>query len=452
MFRPLQPQFKIRVFAGKRSHLDILKGSNIVTSSDENYIDIEHYAAYPVTYEEKASLLNTLQFTVDKNADVLLYYFYIGQAVVFYGGYYSDSQNNMRHVFSGTVTRIKTSFTNSGRVSFTVECMNYGFTKMGKDAKNFVYPDKNGSRKFAQSESLTLPQIITGIAKENNFEIGEIDLSSKAKSINFDKVNIRYQKNMSDWQFLSKLAQDFGCSVWTSNEDGVEKLNFVSHEKAMRKQSDISFLFPLYGVTNKSLNMSNTFQDSEMQRFEDSAYNRPRILRDVSVDEDISQAYAVSRSAMYFDKNTGEYKEAISRIETDKDGKNTITFYELDEQRVAYIHQTDPELADKIRSGSPTSMEWGDPEKDYDNPEYACYYYKAIKIYDEQMAVFDRAFFGITVTAKCNQDLDIRSQRTYKVRGILSYHSKDLETSFFLRGLKHVWDSDGNWTELDFIR
>lgn len=448
MFRPLQPQFKIRVFNGKRVHLDTLKGSNVVTSSNENYIDIEPCVAFPVTYEEQASLLNTLQFTVDKNADLLLYYFYIGQSIIFYGGYYADNQSGMRHVFSGTVTRIRTHFSDNGKVSFTVECMNYGFTKLGKDFKNFVYPDKNSRRKFAQSESLTLSGIITGIAKENNYEVGVIDLSSRAKAINFDKVNIRYQKNVSDWKFLTMLAQDFGCNVWISTEDGVEKLNFVSHEKAFRMQSDISFLFPLYGVTNKNLQMDNTFQGSEIQRFSDAAYNRPRILRDVTVEEDISQAYAVSRSAMYFDKNTGDYKDAISRIETDKDGNNTITFYELDEQRVAYVHQNMPEIADKIRDGSPTSLPWGTP----DNPECASYYYKAVKIYDEQTAVFDRAFFGITVTAKCNQDLDIHSQRTYKVRGILSYHSKSLNTSFFLRGLKHIWDSDGTWTELDFIR
>ena len=176
------------------------------------------------------------------------------------------------------------------------------------------------------------------------------------------------------------------------------------------------------------------------------------MLRDVTVDEDISQAYAVSRSAVYFDKDTGEYKEAISRIETDKDDENKrhITFYELDEQRVAYINKTNPELADKIRKGSPTSLPWGDPKNP--NPECASYYYKVTKVYDEQMAVFDKAFFGITVTAKCNQDLNIRSQRTYRIRGILSYHSKSLNTSFFLRGLKHIWDSDGSWTELDFIR
>lgn len=448
MYRPLQPHFKIRVFNGKRIAVDTLKGSNVTLSSDSSYIDIEMCVTFPVEYEEQASLLNTLKFTVDKYADLLLYYFYIGQSVILYGGYYSDNQNSMRHVFSGTVTRIRTHFADNGRVSFTVECMNYGFTKMGKDPKTFVYPDKIGDRKFAQSENLTLPELIRGIAKENNFEIGEIDLSSSARRVNFDKINIRYQKNVSDWKFLTDLAQDFGCNVWVATEDGVEKLYFVSQEKAVQKQSDISFLFPLYGVTNKSLRIGGPIQESEVQEFSDPAFNRPRILRDVNVDEDISMAYAVSRSATYFDKTTGEYKEAVSRIETDKDGNNSITFYELDEQRVQYVNQNMPELADKIREGSPTALPWGSP----DDPNSASYYYKAIKIYDEQTAVFDKAFFGITVSARCNQDLDIHSQRTYKIRGILSYHSKDLTSSFFLRGLKHIWDSDGNWTELDFIR
>ena len=440
--RPLQPQFKIRVFKGKRTDVDTLKGSNVVMSADENYIDIEPCVTFPVTYEEQASLLNTLQFTVDKNADLLLYYFYIGQSVIFYGGHYSDNQSGMRHVFSGTVTRIKTKFSDSGKVSFTVECMNYGFTKLGKDFKNFVYPDFNSSRKFAKSEKLSITDLVRGIADENNFEIGEISLSSKANSTFFDRKNIKYQKDMSDWKFLTLLAQDCGCNVWISTEKGVDKLYFVSNEKAFRKQSDIQFLFPLYG------NITNV-KNTEMQRFSDSAFDRPRILRSVIVDEDVSQAYAVTRSAVFFDKETGEYKEAVSRTTEDKDGNTTITFYELDESRVEYAHQNMPEIADKIREGSPTSLPWGEPN----NPENASYYYKEKKIYpDASAAVYDKAFFGITVSAKCNQDLDIHSQRTYQIRGILSYHSKNLNTSFFLRGLKHVWDSDGTWTELDFIR
>lgn len=448
MDRPIQPSFKIRVFVGKRVHVDTLKGSNVIESSDDNYLDIERFVTLPVTYEEQASLISTLNFEVDKFADVLLYYFHIGQSIIFYGGHYADTKSGMKHVFSGTVTRIKTRFADNGKVSFSVECMNYGFTKMGKDFKNYVYPDKKSKRKFAQSEKLSVRQIIEGIAKENNIEIGDIDLSSGAKRVNYDKISVSYQKNESDWKYLNKLAQDLGCSCWISNEDGVDKLNFCSNERAFRKQSkDISFLFPLI-TTDKR--MDGSIKSSEWQTQNDAAYNRPRLLRDVTVDEDISQAYAVSRSAVYFDKTTGDYKEAIARIETDKDDENKrhITFYELDEQRVAYINKTNPELADKIRKGSPTSMAWGTP----DNPECASYYYKVTKIYDEQTAVFDKAFFGITVTAKCNQDLNIRSQRTYRIRGILSYHSKSLNTSFFLRGLKHIWDSDGSWTELDFIR
>lgn len=440
--RPQQPQFKIRVFNGKRVHLDTLKGSDVVSSADGNYIDIEPCVAFPVEYEEQASLLNTLSFTIDKNAELLLYYFFIGQSVIFYGGYYSDNQSGMKHVFSGTVSRIRTTFNDFGKVSFTVECINYGFTKMGKDFKNFVYPDILNGRRFAKTESMTLEDIVRGIAEENKFSVGTIELSAEAKKVKFSKTNIRYQKNVSDWKFLTMLAQDFGCNVWVSTEDGVDHLNFVSMGKAFDVQSkDISFLYPLLGVVTD-------IKDSEMQKFSDSAYNRPRLLRSVTVEEDISMAYAVSRSAMYFDKETGEYKEAVSMITEDKDGKNQITFYELDEQKVEYVHQNMPEIADKIRDGSPTSLPWGTP----DNPENASYYYKVIKNYDEQTAVFDKAFYGITVTATCNQDLNIHSQRTYRIRGILSYHSKSLNTSFFLRGLKHIWDVDGNWTELDFIR
>ena len=440
MFRPLQPQFKIRVFTGKPNP-DTLKGK---VSYGSNYIDIEACCAYPVTYEESADLLTHLNFTVDKYADILLYYFHIGQSVTLKGGYYADNESGMRHVFSGTVTRIRTQFSDTGRVSFSVECMNYGFTKLGKDYKNFVYPDKNSKRKGANKATMSVTDIIKCIAEENNFEIGEISLKSGAKSVNFDKINVRYQKNMTDWQFLTKLAQDFGCSVWISTEDGVDKLYFVSREKAFQKQSkDISFLYPLNGVIDK-------VKDSEMQKFSEPAFNRPRILRELTVEEDIAQAYSISRSAMYFDKDTGEYKEAVSKIEEDKEGNRSITFYRLDEQRVAQVNKEQPDIADEIRENGPASLPWGTP----DNARNAACYYTAIRYYEnhDEQAVFDKAFFGITITAKCNQDLNIHSQRTYKIRGILSYHSKNLTSSYFLRGLKHIWDSDGTWTELDFIR
>lgn len=441
MYRPLQPSFKIRIFDGNLAAIDTLKAP---IARGEDFIDIESCCSYPVTYEESADMLTHLNFTVDKYADILLYYFHIGQTIILYGGFYADNESGMRHVFTGTVTRIRTRFSDSGRVSFSVECMNYGFTKMGKDYKNFVYPDISSSRKFAQNETISVEQIIRGIAKENNFEIGEISMQSGASKVNFDKVNVRYQKNMTDWQFLTKLAQDFGCSVWISSEDGTDKLYFVSHETAFAKQSvDIQFVYPLNGRLEN-------LEKGEWQEFDDPSYNRPRILREVTVDEDIANADSITRSAMYYDRDTGEYKEAVSRIETDKDGNKSTVFYELDEAKVEEVNREDPELADHIRENSPASLKWGTP----DNPRCASYYYKAIRRYEssDEQAIFDMAFFGLTLCAKCNQDLNIRSQRTYQVRGILSYRTKSQKSSYFLRSLKHIWDADGNWTELEFMR
>lgn len=441
---PVQGQFRIRIYNGKKVQPDYTMRRAGVYAASDDYIDIERCVELPVTYEEQASLLNTLTFTINRFADVLLYYFYIGQKIIFYGGRYNEDSKSLRHVFSGTVTRIRTKFDDTGKVTITVEAMNYGFTKMGKNTYSYVYPDEASTRTFARAESLSLEDIVRGIAADNKFAIGRMELSSEARAERFTKTNIRYQRDMTDWEFLQHLAEDYGCRCWMTSDEGADVLNFCSDGKASQSQSDISFLYPL-----KSNKMHKDILPTEIQTFGSAQYNRPRILRDVNVDEDISQAYAVSRTSLYYDKTTGEYKDAISKIETDKDGKRYITFYELDEERVKYIHEHEPAIAEKIRNGSPTDLPWGDPN----DPNSASYYYKATKVYDENVAVFDRAFFGITVTAKCLLDLDIRSQRSYKIRGILSYHSKDnLETAFFLRGLKHVWASDGIWTELDFIR
>lgn len=450
MYRPLQPQFKIRVFTDKAINSQ-LKGSGAINSSGNNYIDIETCVAYPVTYEETADMLNKLRFTVDKYADVLLFYFDLGTTVALFGGFYSDNQDTVREVFKGEVTRIRTSFADNGHISFEIECLCDGFVKLGKDPKNFVYPDKNSTRNFAKTESMTLEDLIRGILKDNNYEVGQIDLPAEARNATFSKLNISAQKNESDWKFLKRLAMEYGSTVWISVENGVEKFNFMSKEKALKNQkTDIAFVYPLYGVTNKNLRWDPTIRDEEKQVFNGCPeYTRPRLLRNVMVEEDVHSATSVTRSSMYFDKETGEYKQSISQI-VDKNGKNYIVFYELDEARVEYIRESNPELADNLMHNGATALPWGVPGDN--NPNHSNYYYKATKIYDEQTAVFDGALEGITVSATCNQDLDIRSQRSYNIRGILRYRTESVEESFYLRGLKHVWAADGTWTELDFIR
>ena len=171
-----------------------------------------------------------------------------------------------------------------------------------------------------------------------------------------------------------------------------------------------------------------------------------------SVTEDIDQANAVVRSSYDVDMETGDVKMQVSEI-GEENGRKVIYMYELDEAKVEYINRTNPELADKIRNSGITDMKWssGVPIKQ-ESPEYARYYYKQTKIVDAETAVFDRAFFGITVEATVNQDLDIRSQRSYPIRGILRYDTTNHTSRYFLRALRHVWDSNGTSTELEFIR
>ena len=450
---PLQPQFKIRVYrAGVRPGTEdsfSAKGSAFRSDDDYTYMDVESCTTLPVTYEEEASLLNTLSFTIDKHAEVLLHRFRLGQWIVFYGGYYDESGKGVRKVFSGTVTRIITTFPNSGVVKFTVECMSYGFTKMGKDNDFYVYPDKNSPRNFAKGKTtLSLSELVRGISTECGMEIGDLILPKEITGLQFTEKNVRRQKNVSDWKFLHDIARAYNCFMWTEFKNGKEVLHFVDKTRAVKNSNtDINFLYPLKGegaVTD--------ITPEEMQRYDDPIWNRPRLIWDVTVEEDISLAYAVSRSASYIDKETGEQKEALAEVLTDKEGRRITVFYELDEQKVADVDRTNPQLADQIRSSGGAPKGWK-PATGSITPEYTAYYYKEIKRYDnDDVAVNDQAFFGIYVTGVCNMDLDLRSQRSYSIRGIIRYSTSDKTGTYFLRGLKHIWSSLGCTTELDFIK
>ena len=457
MYQPIQPQFKIRVYprGSRPSGSDKVSAKGLRYSSGHfsSYMDIEDCAAFPITYEASADLISRLTFSIDKHADVLLHRMYLGMWVVFYGGYYDENGSGMCKVFSGTITRIVTTFPDNGKVSFNVECMGYQYNQMGKNTyQNYVYPDPNSTRNFAKGrETISLVEIIKGIVEECGMQIGELVLPPSQMNKIYTLTEIKRQKNLSDWNFLLSLAKENGCSMWTDMINGAELLYFVDKNVAVKTIDDsISFVYPLQGdkFSVKGL------KDSEIQRFSDVRWNRPRIMRNVTVTEDISSAYAVTRASYDIDPETGEIKNYVSEIK-EEEGKKVIYMYELDEAKVAYIDKTNPELADRIRNSGAT--EWakgwssGVPIEQ-ESPEYARYYYKEVKHVDEGVAVFDRAWFGIEVAATVNQDLKIRSQRSYKLRGILRYDTSSHTDRYFLRSLRHIWDVDGTSTELDFIR
>ena len=125
MNNPTQPSFKIRLYMKGEipANTDTyrVRGGTLANIGEARFIDIEQFVTWPVEYKEQMSQVNTLSFTVDKYAELLLQRTYLGQWVVFFGGYYDETGDGVRKIFGGTITRIRTRFQDDGRVSYTVE-------------------------------------------------------------------------------------------------------------------------------------------------------------------------------------------------------------------------------------------------------------------------------------------------------------------------------------------
>lgn len=457
MQRPLQPQFKIRVFnIGITGEGQPFFGSQDKNNSSSNHLDVEEFVEYPVEVEFEASLLTTMTFVLSKNVEVILPQIHIGKTVqMFASDYYSDNQDTLRRVFSGTIMKCKTNYSDNGRITANITCISYGYNQLGKDTSYFSYPDVNSTRVFAKGKTqLTLQELVEGLCKEANMEVGEISI--KGDTLITTKKP-RRQKGQTDWAFLNYLAKCYGCSCWIETVEGIDKLFFVDKSQVRHTVSEsIKFLYPSRGIEE--------VEDSEMiSHFMDGgSYNRPRLLREISLEEDVTMANSITRSAVYFDKDTGEQKEGLASTVTKKvkEGdveieKMFVEFYELDEDAVARVDATNPALAEAIRNMEPGGLKgWSsDPtgaavEKD---PHYTKYYYKVRQVVEENIAVFDQSFRGITLTATCNLDLNVKPQRAYPIRGLVRYNSKNSTEWWYLQGITYTWDTNGATMTLNFI-
>lgn len=457
MQRPLQPQFKIRVFnLGISGDSERFYNSSNPYSSDGKYLDIEEFVGYPINIDFQASLLNTLTFTIIKNSEVIVPHIHIGKVVKMYASDgYNDNLSGMRKVFTGTIVKCKTTYADNGKIMANVTCMNYGYNQLGKDHSYYVYPDEKSERAFAKGKKeITIQEIVEGICNDSGVQIGEISIKGDTK---LTKKKSRRQKGVTDWAFLNYLAKCYGCSCWLESVDGVEKLFFVDKSQVRHTVSkEIGFVYMSEAVKQ--------LRDSERKTFltDGGVYTRPRILREVSLEEDVSMAYSVTRSAQYFDKETGEQKEGIAStvLKKTKEGdveieKMLVEFYELDEDKVALVDKTNPGLAEAIRNMEPGGLKgWSsDPTgaADENDPHYTKYYYRKKQVVEENIAVFDQAFRGITVTATCVMDLDIKPQRAYPIRGLIRYNSKSSTEWYYLQGLTYNWDTSGPTMTLNFI-
>ena len=100
MNNPTQPSFKIRLYMKGEipANTDTyrVRGGTLANIGEARFIDIEQFVTWPVEYKEQMSQVNTLSFTVDKYAELLLQRTYLGQWVVFFGGYYDETGDGVR--------------------------------------------------------------------------------------------------------------------------------------------------------------------------------------------------------------------------------------------------------------------------------------------------------------------------------------------------------------------
>lgn len=459
-----QPQFVLSVFMGKGTPAVVDGTYKNASKGKSSWLDIEPYVEYPVEYAEEQSLLNRLSFTIGKATTTITARMRLGQSVRLYGYYYTKNGSEMRLVFQGTITRMRVRVSDNGSASCSVEAIQYGFIRSGMQKRFTSIPNPDDLRPYLHGKkAVRLRNVIEGLISGCNMEVGEIRLPASMGEETFTTEHQEFQRNQSDWDFLVKLANKYGCFCYIQRVNNYDRVFFTDKAQQVKQiYDDVEFRLPTVadsvglstGSFSKGLVGSGTYmpniRNNEVQKFTDSSWNRVRILRDISIDEDIDQAYAVTRTSSFIDPKTGELKNGIS---TTKDGK--ITFYELDESKVEYVKQHFPDIANKIMYSSPADFPWkSDPTAENElDPNYAAYYYTQVTTLDEQTAVYDQAYRGITITGSCNMDLNIRSQRAYRVNGIFRWSSGGTtQGTYFLRGLKQVWDSSGNRTELDFIK
>ena len=456
-----QPQFLLRaslskvppVFKSDKYKDCIGKGS---------WANLTRYVTYPVVYSEDKSMISKLNFTIGEFSQALTGSIHMGSTVELYGYYYMPHGTEMRRIFRGMVYRMSLKVTDNGVSTLAIEALQHGYRSVGLQKHIRSIPNEDDLAPWLHGKSsVKLIDVINGIIKDNGFEIGEIRLPAKVANVTFTHKKGEFQNEQSDWDFLCALAKKYGCLCFIQQHEGVEKVYFVDEvSRVSQVYDDIEFRMPTANISPNPLSdgiegasgFQRTIRDNEIQKFTNKSFNRIRILRDVEVTEDIDTAYAVSRTACFIN-DKGEIENGVSVA---KD--NQITFYRLDEDKVRYIRKTNPELADTIEN-NPQYFQWKknpeDPSPETD-PRYAAYYYTQYKIMDEQTAVYDQAYQGLTVSASCNMDLNIRSQRVYRINGLMRWSSSSGNgsghASYFLQGLRHVWDSSGLRTELDFIR
>lgn len=396
--RPLQPQFLVKL----------------------DGVDATSHVAFGMTYEEQPDMITVLDITLTDG----LYWLErlkLGHRVELWGGNFKVG--NYRKIFNGNIKILRTRFGDDGRIEVLLNCYDTLWAQAASSANHFRYPSKNSLRGWAGAEKIRASDMVRNlISKEMGLEIGEISIA------NDREYSWKYplsQDNATDWAFLRKMAKLLGCFVWAENTNDSQRINFVDIGKAVSYAAKTEFAYVLRD--EKGNYLTKSLEDGVIP------------IRGVTVEEDTSMAFANRRIITKFDPLTGNEAQLISRYDEEK---RTVYYYKLDEGKVAALRRDNPQEADRLLAQGPTGIS----ETDY------LKYYTETSHMDDESAVFDTPFLGLTVRCTIDGDVSIRSQQSYIVRNIARYGSQQRTGRYLLRGLKHRWEEEGFITELEFMR
>lgn len=373
-----------------------------------------------MSYEEQPDMITVLELGLSDG----LYWLErikLGHRVEVWGGNYKV--DNYRKIFNGNIKLVKTRFGNDGRISVALTCYDTAWAQGASSALHFAYPSKNNVRGWAAGEKLRASELVRNIiSTEMQLEVGEIVIANDREYTWKQPVA---QTNATDWSFLRKLAQLLGCFVWAENSNDSQRIHFVDVGKAAGYAAKTEFAYVLRDERGNYVT----------QQLEPGQVP----MRSVTVEEDSSQAFANKRIVTKFDPVTGNETQLISRYDEEK---RIVYFYKLDEGKFAQLRRDNPAESDRLLNQGPIGI----AEVDY------LKFYTEVSHQDEDIAVFDTPFLGITVRCTIDGDVHLRTQQSYTVRNIARYGSQQRTGRYLLRGLKHTWGADGFDTELELVR
>lgn len=396
--------------------------------------DVTSYAKYPLTYREEPDIISTFSFQLagrnfafssGKSGEAfnITNAIKLGNQVEFYGG--TMDVENYRLLFKGSVKNINPQYAESGEVSVFVTAVGTTFRAAVKQV-NEVYPSPRSKRPWANTSPIKASQIVRGIAEEIKIPVQEIRLAND-QEFTFENPITQYKE--TDWAFLKKLSQRIGANVWGEYlADVGEAMFFVDKSAQMNLDvPDIRFVYPIRKT-------DGSYEYSELK-------DGDRIIISATIEQDLTSANANVRIVQSFDKISGEKATLLQVRKTNEQGEVFIKYYrpKVDESKLPQ------DSVERDRLKNIAANLGGDNNYTLEDVEQ---YFVPAEFIDDSYSVIDKPWIGITITAKIDGDVNIRSKRSYPVLGIGRYGSDTLEENYLLFELSHVFDTDGFTTEL----